>query len=164
MSEVIEGQMTAQGRSFGIVVSRFNEYITQHLLDGALKELLRHGVREDDVSITWVPGAFEIPHAILGMARTERFHALIALGAIIRGATSHYEHLSQAVAKGLAEAQIKAQIPVAFGVITTDTVEQAIERAGTKHENKGRQAARSAIEMSDLDHQLKSSSRAGRYA
>ncbi|MBI2870845.1 MAG: 6,7-dimethyl-8-ribityllumazine synthase [Candidatus Omnitrophica bacterium] len=155
MPEAIEAKMEARGRSFAIVVSRFNEYITQHLLEGAIKELSQYGVRDSDIAVTWVPGAFEIPLTVLNLAETRRYSAVIALGAIIRGSTPHFEYLSQAVSRGLAEVQVRTQTPVAFGVITTDTLEQAIERAGTKHGNKGREAARVAIEMAGLAEAIK---------
>jgi len=155
MPETFEGRFNGKGRSIAIVVSRFNEYITQHLLDGAIKELKQHGVNEAQIGVSWVPGAFEIPLAVLQMADTGRYDGVIALGAIIRGETAHFEYLSQAVSKGLAEAQVKGGRPVAFGVITVDNLEQAIERAGSKHDNKGRQSARAVLEMIDLKQQLR---------
>jgi 6,7-dimethyl-8-ribityllumazine synthase len=154
MPETIEGKKVPQGLRLGIVVSRFNEYITQHLLNGALKELAQHGVEDSQISVVWVPGAFEIPMAALKMAETTEYSAIITLGCIIRGSTPHFEYLSQAVSTGISEAQIKSGTPMAFGVITTETIEQAIERAGSKQGNKGREAAVCAIEMAQLGIQL----------
>mgnify|MGYP006279453955 CR=1 FL=1 len=150
MSAIYEGSLTAEGRSFGIVVSRFNEFITSKLLEGARDKLLRSGAGPDAIDIMWVPGSFEVPLACLKMAQSKRYDAVIALGAVIRGATAHFEYVSSEMAKGIAKVSLDTAQPVVFGVITADTLEQAIERAGTKSGNKGAQAAESAIEMVNL--------------
>src|SRR5690606_2886644 len=144
-----------QGLRFGIVVSRFNEFITGKLLSGAQDALNRHGVSEDAVEIAWVPGAFEIPLVADRMAASGRYDAVIALGAVIRGATAHFDYVAGEVAKGVSSAALKNGVPVIFGVITVDTIEQAIERAGTKSGNKGWEAAVTAIEMANLLRELK---------
>lgn len=151
---VFEGSLVGEGLKFGLVVSRFNELITKRLLDGALDALRRHGVREEDVEVAWVPGAFELPLGVLRLAETGRFDGVIALGAVIRGSTPHFEYVAKEVSKGLAEVALRTKIPVAFGVITADTLEQAVERAGTKAGNKGADAACSAIEMANLMRKL----------
>ncbi|WJV20854.1 6,7-dimethyl-8-ribityllumazine synthase [Rossellomorea marisflavi] len=150
MTKTFEGNLVGTGLKVGIVVSRFNEFITSKLLGGAEDALKRHGVEEADVSVTWVPGAFEIPMIAKKLARTGNYDAVITLGTVIRGATPHFEYVSGEVAKGVANLGMQEEIPVIFGVLTTDTIEQAIERAGTKAGNKGWEAAVSAIEMANL--------------
>jgi len=150
MTKTFEGNLVGTGLKVGIVVSRFNEFITSKLLGGAGDALKRHGVEEADVSVTWVPGAFEIPMIAKKLARTGNYDAVITLGTVIRGATPHFEYVSGEVAKGVANLGMQEEIPVIFGVLTTDTIEQAIERAGTKAGNKGWEAAVSAIEMANL--------------
>ena len=149
-----EGKLIACDYRFAIVVSRFNEFISGRLLSGAVDCLKRHEVKEDAVDIIWVPGAFEIPLATLKAAQSKRYNAVICLGAIIRGATPHFDYVASEVAKGTAGISLQTGIPVIFGVITSDTLEQAIERAGSKSGNKGWDAAVSAIEMADLNSQL----------
>lgn len=144
------GTLNGAGRRFGIVVSRFNELITRQLLAGARDCLLRHGARDDDLEALWVPGAWEIPAGLRRLHAIGRFDALIALGAVIRGGTPHFEYVSGSVASGVASVGAALDVPVAFGVLTTDTIEQAIERAGTKAGNKGWEAALAALEMADL--------------
>ncbi len=146
----IEGNLISQGQKFGIVIGRFNEFIGSKLLDGALDALKRHGVEEENIEIAWVPGAFEIPLVAKKMAKTNKYNAIICLGAVIRGATSHYEYVSSEVSKGIAHVSLDTELPVVFGVLTTETIEQAIERAGTKAGNKGYEAAVTAIEMANL--------------
>lgn len=155
MPIVYEGKLTAKGLRFGIVVSRFNDFITSKLLEGAIDGLKRHGVEDDHIEVAWVPGAFEIPLVADQMASTSKVDAVIALGCVIRGATTHYDVVCNEVAKGVSQAALKNQVPVIFGVITTENIEQAIERAGTKSGNKGYEAAISAIEMANLLRQLK---------
>jgi 6,7-dimethyl-8-ribityllumazine synthase len=150
MSTVYEGNLVGTGLKIGIVAGRFNEFITGKLLSGALDALKRHGVSEEHVSIAWVPGAFEIPLTAKKMAKTNHYDAVITLGTVIRGATPHFDYVSGEAAKGVANAAMETGIPVIFGVLTTDTIEQAIERAGTKAGNKGWEAAVSAIEMANL--------------
>ncbi|CAN5503497.1 6,7-dimethyl-8-ribityllumazine synthase [soil metagenome] len=144
------GQLRGEGRRFGIVVGRFNEFITRQLLIGSHDCLLRHGVADEDIEAAWVPGAWEIPAALRRMARTGRFDALIALGAVVRGATPHFDYVAGEAAHGTSAVAAAADLPVSFGVLTTDTLEQAIERAGTKAGNKGWDAALAALEMVDL--------------
>jgi len=148
--KIIEGELQAKGLKFGIVMSRFNDFITTRLLEGAQDALLRHGAKEDDITVIKVPGSFEIPLAAKKMALKGNYNAIICLGTIIRGATSHFEYIAAAVSKGIATVSFETGIPVTLGVITTDTIEQAIERAGTKSGNKGWDAALSAIEMAQL--------------
>lgn len=155
MPKVYEGKLVGQGLRFGIVVSRFNEFITSKLLEGAEDALYRHGASVDAVEIAWVPGAFEIPLAADRMAASGRYDAVIALGAVIRGATAHFDYVAGEVAKGVSSAALKNGVPVIFGVITVDTIEQAIERAGTKSGNKGWEAGVTAIEMANLMRELK---------
>ncbi|MBW1660045.1 MAG: 6,7-dimethyl-8-ribityllumazine synthase [Deltaproteobacteria bacterium] len=150
MPKTLEGTLQAKGYKFGIVVSRFNAFITDKLLEGALDCLERNGADMDAVTIAKVPGAFEIPLACLKMAQSGQHDAVIALGAVIRGATPHFNYISSEVAKGIAQASLQTGVPIAFGIITSDTIEQAIERAGTKAGNKGWDAAHSAIEMVNL--------------
>lgn len=145
-----EGMLTGRGRRFGIVVSRFNQFIGARLLDGAIDGLLRHEVDRDAIDIAWVPGAFEIPLAARKMARTGNYDAVICLGAVIRGATPHFDYVAAEVSKGIASVGLETGVPVTFGVLTTDTIEQAIERAGAKSGNKGFEAAMTALEMVNL--------------
>lgn len=149
-----EGQVVSEQLKFGIVVSRFNEFITGKLLAGALDALKRHGAQESDVEIAWVPGAFEIPLMAKKMAESGKYDAVITLGAVIRGATPHFDYVANEVSKGVASLSLSTGIPVIFGVLTTDTIEQAIERAGTKSGNKGWEAATTAIEMANLLRQF----------
>jgi 6,7-dimethyl-8-ribityllumazine synthase len=148
--KVIEGELQAKGLKFGIVVSRFNDFITSKLLDGALDALLRSGAKEDDIDVVRVPGSFEIPMVARKLATKGTYHAIICLGAVIRGSTPHFEYIAAEVSKGIASASMETGIPIAFGVITSDTIEQAVERAGTKSGNKGWDAAITAIEMAQL--------------
>lgn len=152
---VIEGLLTITNEKFCIVVSRFNEFITSKLLSGALDELKRHGAKIENIDIVWCPGAFEIPLVAKKCAKTNKYNAIIALGAVIKGSTSHYDYVCAEVSKGVASVGLETEIPVIFGVITTDNIEQAIERAGTKAGNKGSDAAKSAIEMSNLISNIK---------
>lgn len=147
---VFNGKLTATDLKFGIVVSRFNEFITQKLLEGAVDCLNRHNVSEDNIDVAWVPGAFEIPLIASKMAKSKKYDAIICLGAVVRGATSHYDHVCAEVSKGIASVSLGQDIPVIFGILTTDNLEQAVERAGTKAGNKGFDAAMSAIEMANL--------------
>ena len=146
----IEGLLTVTNEKFCIVVSRFNEFITNKLVSGALDELKRHGVSDNNIDIVWCPGAFEIPLIAKKCAATKKYSAVIALGAVIKGSTSHYDYVCAEVSKGVASVGLETGIPVIFGVLTTDNIEQAIERAGTKSGNKGSDAAKSAIEMVSL--------------
>ncbi|MFL0269078.1 6,7-dimethyl-8-ribityllumazine synthase [Candidatus Clostridium radicumherbarum] len=145
-----EGKLIAEGLRFGIIVGRFNEFIGGKLLSGALDGLKRHGVEESEIEIAWVPGAFEIPLAAKKMAKSKKYDAVICLGAVIKGATPHFDFVSNEVSKGIASVSLETEVPVIFGVLTTDTIEQAIERAGTKSGNKGYDAAVTAIEMANL--------------
>jgi len=154
MPEIIEGKIIAKGMKFSVVASRFNDFICEKLIGGAVDALKRAGADENDISIIKVPGAFEIPLAAKKLAKSGKFDAVICLGAVIRGATPHFEYISAEVSKGIATAALETEIPVAFGVITADTIEQAIERAGSKSGNKGWDAAISAIEMVDLFRKL----------
>ena len=151
-----EGHLSAKGFSFGIVVSRWNEFITKALLDGALDALKRHGADDSAIAVAWVPGSFEIPLALQTMPQTGRYKALIALGAVIRRATSHYDHISSAVTAGVSSTALSSGLPVAFGVLTVESIEHAIERAGSKAGNKGYEAALVAVEMADLLRKIKS--------
>ena len=147
---ILEGKMVAEGVKIGIVVARFNEFITSKLLGGAVDGLVRHGMNEDDVDVAWVPGAFEIPLIAKKMAKSGKYDAVIALGAVIRGSTSHYDYVCNEVSKGVAAASMESGVPVMFGIVTTENIEQAIERAGTKAGNKGYDCALGAIEMVNL--------------
>ena len=151
---IIEGKLVAQGLKVGIVVGRFNEFIVSKLLGGALDGLKRHGVCEDDIDVAWVPGAFEIPLIAKKMAQNEKYDAVICLGAVIKGATPHFDYVCAEASKGIASVSLSTEKPVIFGVLTTDTIEQAIERAGTKSGNKGYDAAVTAIEMVNLINQF----------
>ena len=148
--KIYEGKLVSEGIRVGIVAARFNEFIVSKLLSGCEDGLLRHGVRSEDIAVAWVPGAFEIPLAAQAMAKSGRYDAVIALGAVIRGSTSHYDYVCAEVSKGVAQAALSTGVPVLFGVLTTDTIEQAIERAGTKAGNKGAECAQGAIEMVNL--------------
>jgi 6,7-dimethyl-8-ribityllumazine synthase len=152
--KIIEGQLRTGDANFAIVVSRFNSFITEHLLEGALDALKRHGANEEQITILWVPGAFEIPLAAQKAARSGKFAAVICLGAVIRGATPHFDYVAAEVSKGIATVMLETGLPVIFGVLTTDNIEQAIERAGTKAGNKGWDAALTALEMIDLNKQI----------
>jgi len=152
--KVIEGELQAKGLRFGIVVSRFNDFITGRLLDGAMDALLRHGAEEADIEIVKVPGSFEIPMVAKKMAVRGTYSAVICLGTVIRGATPHFEYVAAEVSKGIASASMDTGVPIAFGIITADTIEQAIERAGTKSGNKGWDAAITAIEMAQVMKKL----------
>ncbi len=149
------GELTGKGVRVGIVVSRFNSFITTKLLDGALDILRRHEVSEDDISVCWVPGSFEIPLVAKELASSGRFDAVLALGAVIRGDTPHFNYVANEVTKGIAQTMLNTRVPVAFGVLTTDTLEQAIDRAGVKAGNKGAEAAMSALEMVNLLKKIK---------
>ncbi len=150
MPEIIEGKIVAKGMRFGIVASRFNDFISDRLIEGAIDALTRAGGSEKDIQIVRVPGAFELPITAKKLAKSGKFDAIICIGAVIRGATPHFDYISSEVAKGIALVGLETEVPVAFGVLTTDTIEQAIERAGAKMGNKGWDAAMSAIEMVDL--------------
>jgi 6,7-dimethyl-8-ribityllumazine synthase len=150
MGKLYEGSLVGKGLKFGIVVSRFNEFITNKLLSGAQDALLRHGVADDDIEIAWVPGAFEIPVIARKMAAGGTYNAVICLGAVVRGSTPHFDYVAAEVSKGVAKVSLETGVPVTYGVITADTLEQAIERAGTKAGNRGFDAAADAIEMANL--------------
>lgn len=152
---ILEGKLIAEGIRVGVVAARFNEFIVSKLLSGCEDTLLRHGVRGEDIDVAWVPGAFEIPITAARMAKSGRYDAVIALGAVIRGSTSHYDYVCSEVSKGVAAAGLDSGVPVLFGVLTTDNLEQAIERAGTKAGNKGAECAQGAIEMVNLFRELK---------
>lgn len=150
MPKIIQAKLTAENLRFGIVVSRFNEFITKKLLEGALDCLVRHGAQDEAIEVYWVPGSFEIPLTAKIIAESGRFDAVICLGAVIRGATPHFDYVSAEVSKGIALVSLETKVPTIFGVLTTDTIEQAVERAGTKAGNKGWDAALTAIEMANL--------------
>ena len=150
MNKQFQGNLLGKGLRFGLVVSRFNEFITKKLLEGAQDALIRHGVNEADIEIAWVPGSFEIPLIAKKLAQSEQYDAIICLGTVIRGGTPHFEYISAEVTKGVAKVGLETGLPVAYGIITADTLEQAIERAGTKLGNRGFQAAENAIEMANL--------------
>ncbi len=152
--KIYEGNLIGEGLKFGIVVGRFNEFIGSKLLGGAIDALKRHGVEEENIEIAWVPGAFEIPLAAKKMSNSEKYDGVITLGAVIRGSTPHFDYVSSEVTKGVAHVSLESNVPVIFGVLTTDTIEQAIERAGTKAGNKGYDAAMTAIEMANLLKQI----------
>ena len=149
-----EGKLVAEGLKFGIVIGRFNEFIGSKLLTGALDGFKRHGVKDEDIEIAWVPGAFEIPLIAKKMAKSKKYDGVVCLGAVIRGATSHYELVAGEVTKGIAKVSLDEEVPIIFGVLTTENIEQAIERAGTKSGNKGYEAAVAAIEMANLIKEL----------
>ena len=150
MSKRFEGMLLGKGLKFGLVVSRFNEFFSQKLLEGAQNALLRHGVSEEDIEVAWTPGSFEIPLIAQKLAQSKKYDAVICLGAVIRGGTPHFDYIAGEVTKGIAKVNLDTGVPVIYGVITTDTLEQAVERSGTKAGNKGFQAAESAIEMANL--------------
>jgi len=154
MVKVIEAQLIAKGKRFGVVASRFNDFITKRLLDGALDALKRHGASEGQIDVVWVPGSFEIPTITSKLAKSKKYDALICLGTIIRGSTPHFDFVAGESAKGIAQVSLSTGVPVSFGVITADSIEQAIDRAGTKEGNKGADAALSAIEMANLTEKL----------
>ena len=151
---IYEGKLVAEGLKFGVIVGRFNEFIGGKLLSGALDGLKRHGVEESEIEIAWVPGAFEMPLIAKKFAKSGKYDAVICVGAVIRGSTPHFDYVSSEVSKGIANVSLDTEVPVIFGVLTTDTIEQAIERAGTKSGNKGYDAAVTAIEMANLIKQL----------
>jgi len=150
MGKHFEGKLLGEGLKFGLIISRFNEFVSKRLLEGAQDALLRHGVKEEDIDIAWTPGSFEIPLVAKKLAQTQKYDALICLAAVIRGGTPHFQYIAAEVTKGIAKVGLDAELPVIYGVITADTLEQAIERAGTKAGNKGFDAAVSAIEMANL--------------
>lgn len=152
--KIINGQLSSTGKKFAIVVSRFNEFITNKLVAGALDMLTRHGAKEEDITVVWVPGAFEISSVAKKLADSSKYDAVICVGCVIRGSTPHFDYVSSEVSKGVAMVGLSSKIPVVFGVLTTDTIEQAIERAGTKAGNKGADAAVTAIEMVSLFEQI----------
>ncbi|RPI38258.1 MAG: 6,7-dimethyl-8-ribityllumazine synthase [Nitrospiraceae bacterium] len=152
--KVIQGELQAKGLKFAIIVSRFNDFITGKLLDGAVDALLRHGAKEEDIDVVKVPGAFEIPLTAKKVAAKGAYNAIICLGTVIRGATPHFDYVAAEVSKGVASASMETGVPIAFGVLTTDTIEQAVERAGTKSGNKGFDAAMTAIEMAQIFKKL----------
>jgi 6,7-dimethyl-8-ribityllumazine synthase len=156
MAKVYEGHLVSQGLKYGVVVGRFNEFISSKLLGGALDAFKRHGAQEEEVEVAWVPGAFEIPLIAQKMAESGKYDAVITLGAVIRGSTPHFDYVCNEAAKGVAAVGLKTGVPTVFGVLTVDTIEQAIERAGTKAGNKGYEAAVTAIEMANLTQQLRS--------
>jgi 6,7-dimethyl-8-ribityllumazine synthase len=150
MGKPFEGMLLGKGLKFGLVVSRFNEFITKKLVEGAQDALLRHGVSQEDIDVAWVPGSFELPLVAQKLAQTKRYDAIICLGAVIRGGTPHFEYIAAEVTKGIAKVGLDSGLPVIYGIVTADTLEQAIERAGTKEGNQGFKAAASAIEMANL--------------
>lgn len=154
MVNVIQGNLTTNGEKFCIIISRFNEFIGSKLLSGAIDELVRHGIDEANIDVIWTPGAFEIPLIAKKAAISKKYNAIITLGAVIKGSTGHYDVVAAEVSKGIAHVSLETGVPVIFGVLTTDNLEQAIERAGTKAGNKGSEAAKSAIEMANLTSQL----------
>ncbi len=154
MNKIIGGDLDGKGKKFAIVASRFNDFITSHLVEGALDAMKRHGVKESDVEIIKVPGAFEIPYVAKRAALSKKYDAIVCLGAVIRGATPHFDYVASEVSKGIASVSLEANLPVIFGVLTVDTIEQGIERAGSKSGNKGWDAALAAIEMVNLSAQI----------
>jgi len=154
MPKFIEGTLVSKGKTYGIVVARFNEFISNKLLGGAMDALTRHGVKDEEITVVWAPGAFEVPVVVKKMAESGKFNAVIALGAVIRGGTPHFDYVAAEVSKGVAQVALQSGVPVLFGVLTTDSIEQAIERAGTKAGNKGFDAAMAAVEMANLVEQL----------
>ncbi|MBQ3834644.1 MAG: 6,7-dimethyl-8-ribityllumazine synthase [Elusimicrobia bacterium] len=152
--KVINGVLKADGKKFAIVVSRFNEFITNKLISGAVDTLTRHGAKEEDITTVWVPGAFEIPAVAKKLSESNKYDAVVCLGCVIRGATPHFDYVSAEVSKGVAAVGLSSKVPVTFGVLTTDSIEQAIERAGTKAGNKGSDAALTAIELVNLYQQI----------
>lgn len=155
MVKKIEGGLIAKGRKFALVASRFNDFLTKPLIDGCVDTLVRHGVKDEEITLVWVPGAYEIPAVAMRLAKKQAYDAVICLGTVIRGATPHFDYIAAEVAKGIASVGLATGTPTVFGIITADTIEQAIERAGTKDGNKGRDAALTAIEMADLTDKVK---------
>lgn len=155
MAKVIEGDLIAKGKKFAIIASRFNDFVTKGLVSGCIDTLVRHGADEKDLVLTWVPGAFEIPTIAARLAKAKSYDALVCLGTVIRGSTPHFDYVASEVSKGIAKVSLDTGLPVIFGVITADTIEQAIERAGTKDGNKGSDAALSAIEMANIVDKIK---------
>ncbi|MFC1501345.1 6,7-dimethyl-8-ribityllumazine synthase [Elusimicrobiota bacterium] len=155
MVKKVQGKLVATGKKFGIVVSRFNEFLTNKLVEGAVDSLVRHGADEKDLETVWVPGAFEIPSIAQKLLNSGKYDAVICLGCVIKGDTPHFDYVAAEVSKGVAQIGLNSAVPVVFGVLTTDTIEQAIERAGTKSGNKGADAAQNAIEMVNLYSQIK---------
>lgn len=151
---IIEGHLNGVGLKFAIIISRFNHFITGHLLDGAEDALKRHGVSDEEITVVWVPGAFEIPLVAKKLAKSGKYNGIICLGAVIRGSTPHFDYVAAEVSKGVAAVGLDTEVPVVFGIITTDNIEQAIERAGTKSGNKGWDAALTALELADLDRKI----------
>jgi len=154
MVKTVQAQLVVKGKNFGIVASRFNDFITNRLVEGCVDTLTRHGARDTDIALVWVPGAFEIPLVALRMAKSKKYDAIICLGTVIRGSTPHFDYIANETAKGIAHVSLETGVPAIFGVITADSIEQAIERAGTKDGNKGRDAALSAIEMVNLMEEI----------
>lgn len=154
MTKILQGNFNGEGKRIGITVSRFNEFITSKLLGGALDALNRHGVKEDDITVAWAPGAFELPLVAKHMAQSGKYDAVLALGCVIRGATPHFDYVAAEASKGIGHVMLDTGVPVMFGILTTDSIEQAIERAGTKSGNKGSDAAMGALEMTNLLEQL----------
>jgi 6,7-dimethyl-8-ribityllumazine synthase len=152
--KVIEGKLTGEGLKFALIASRFNDFIVSHLISGAIDYLLRHGVKDEDITLIRVPGAFEMPLIAKRIVKSKKFDAVICLGAVIRGATPHFDYVAAEVAKGIAHVALETETPVTFGVLTTDTIEQAIERAGSKAGNKGAEAAQAALETIQVIRQL----------
>ena len=155
MTKTLEGELVANGKKFGIVASRFNDFITKKLLEGCVDALLRHGAKDSELEVAWVPGAFEIPLVAKKMANSKKYDAVICLGTVIRGETPHFDYVASEVAKGIAQVGLDANVPTIFGIITAENLEQAIKRAGTKDGNKGKDAAVTAIEMVNLLTQIK---------
>lgn len=153
MKEIV-GQMVVKGKQFAIVVSRFNELVSKEMLNGAVDTLLRHGVKDNEITTVWTPGSFEIPAITQKLVQSKKYNAVICLGAVVRGDTPHFDYIAAEVSKGIAQIGLQSGVPVAFGILTVDTLEQALERAGSKAGNKGRQAAESAIEMVNLMEQI----------
>ncbi|MCS7151451.1 MAG: 6,7-dimethyl-8-ribityllumazine synthase [Endomicrobia bacterium] len=149
-AKIYQGKLTGKDKKICIVVSRFNDFVTKHMLDGAIDVLVRHEVKEEDIDVVWVPGSFEIPFMCKRAAKTKKYDGIIALGAIIKGDTSHNEYISTEVTKGIAQVMLETDVPIAYGIITPDSIEQAIERAGTKLGNKGAQAAMTLLEMINI--------------
>ena len=150
MANIIKADLVAKGKRFGVVISRFNEFISGKLLEGCVDTLTRHGVNENSIDVVWVPGAFEIPMLALKLAKNKKYDAIICLGTVIRGSTPHFDFVASEASKGIAKVSLDTGVPCIFGVITADNIEQAIERAGTKDGNKGRDAALTAVEMANL--------------
>jgi 6,7-dimethyl-8-ribityllumazine synthase len=155
MAKTVSGNLIAKGKKFALVASRFNDFVTKELVSGCIDTLARHGADEQDLVVSWVPGAFEIPLVAQKLAKSKAYDAVICLGTVIRGATPHFDYIASEVAKGISKVSLDAGFPVVFGVITADTIEQAVERAGTKDGNKGRDAAITAIEMANLLEKIK---------